>query len=319
MRMLGSLVATVVGLLLSAATIAAVSTVTSSAPVPLTLQLGSPYASESSCVAAAQATIAASTNTSGTFVYQCGATILTATYSVDTPTCTTLQPAPVVSTITCPTGTTGTWSQTAVYSAAAYPTCWTLGTPTPASPPSGSCPPVVVTPPPTTGYSVYKDGVLGGGDGNWVSNFNNPKDTVNAKDTGNKPPSGTYDLLLTIGETYGMWLPYSNNPAKTFSMVPYTTVQFDVMPPGANAPSDMYFVPAGDESVDVSQCGINFPNAKYGANFTAGQWVHVTIPLADMCVKNATLFPGGAVYKFGFQDQSGTIGKKWRFANVSFQ
>ena len=65
------------------------------------------------------------------------------------PTC-GAQPPPVTQTASCPTGTTGSWTQTQTYSAAAYPTCWVAGAFSPTSPPAGACT-SVVTPSPTTG------------------------------------------------------------------------------------------------------------------------------------------------------------------------
>lgn len=69
------------------------------------------------------------------------------------PTC-PAQPAAQTRTQSCPTGTTGSWSQTLAYTSVAYPTCWTSDW-TPASAPAGACvtdpvtPPPVVTPPVT--------------------------------------------------------------------------------------------------------------------------------------------------------------------------
>lgn len=184
-------------------------------------------------------------------------------------------------------------------------------------------PPVVVTPPPPpppppptgTSYSVYSNGVLGGGDGNWVSNFNNAADTVNPKDTSQPYPGQQFDLKLTIGEQWGMWLPYSNNPPQSFPMAPYKTVEFDVLAPKDNAPASIAFIPAGDETSPLALT-VQFPNAKYGPEFSATSYVHVSIPVADFGIPN---FPGENVYKFGFQDQSGTVGGVWRFANVEFK
>lgn len=62
--------------------------------------------------------------------------------------CTSPQPDNITQTVVCPAGTTGNWTQTQTYSAAAYPTCWTAGAFAPSGPPAGSCPPVVITPPP---------------------------------------------------------------------------------------------------------------------------------------------------------------------------
>lgn len=63
------------------------------------------------------------------------------------PSCTAPQPPPDTQTVACPTGATGTWTQTRTYSAAAYPTCWTPGAWTPATAPAGACTPVVTPPP----------------------------------------------------------------------------------------------------------------------------------------------------------------------------
>jgi len=53
------------------------------------------------------------------------------------PTCTAPRPAQETRTQTCPTGTTGSWSQVRSYDAAAYPTCWAAGAWTPAEAPAG--------------------------------------------------------------------------------------------------------------------------------------------------------------------------------------
>lgn len=74
------------------------------------------------------------------------------------PTCTAPRPAQETRTQTCPTGTTGNWSQSRSYTAAAYPTCWTAGPWTPAEAPAGSCVPVVEPPPPpppTSGVTTF--------------------------------------------------------------------------------------------------------------------------------------------------------------------
>lgn len=76
------------------------------------------------------------------------------------PTCTTPQPATQTRTQTCPSGTTGSWSQTLAYSAAPYPTCWTAGAWTPASAPSGACTAVPTTPPPTVPTGSLLAGLL---------------------------------------------------------------------------------------------------------------------------------------------------------------
>jgi hypothetical protein len=60
--------------------------------------------------------------------------------------CTAPQPAAETQTVACPAGTTGSWTQTRTYSAAAFPTCWTAGAWTPTSAPAGAC--VAIPPPP---------------------------------------------------------------------------------------------------------------------------------------------------------------------------
>ncbi len=72
------------------------------------------------------------------------------------PTCTTPQPAAETQTMACPSGTTGSWTQTRTYTAAAYPTCWTAGAWAPASAPAGACTTIVEPPPPVgSGPTLY--------------------------------------------------------------------------------------------------------------------------------------------------------------------
>ena len=64
------------------------------------------------------------------------------------------QPANATQQAACPTGTTGTFTQTHSWIANPYPTCWTVAPWTPTTPPAGSCPPVIVPPPPPTKITV---------------------------------------------------------------------------------------------------------------------------------------------------------------------
>ncbi len=54
-------------------------------------------------------------------------------------------PATATQTVACPSGTTGTWTQTHGWTSASYPTCWTANAWTPTSPPTGSCQAVTQT------------------------------------------------------------------------------------------------------------------------------------------------------------------------------
>lgn len=121
-----------------------------------------------SCTASAKGQTMALPGVSGTLnagpqsesisaVVTCGTVSATATLTVTgapppppppPPACTAPRPAQETRTQTCPTGTTGSWSQVRSYDAAAYPTCWTPGAWTPAEAPAGSCVPVVEPPPP---------------------------------------------------------------------------------------------------------------------------------------------------------------------------
>lgn len=56
------------------------------------------------------------------------------------------QPAPITQPGACPTGTAGTWTQTAAFVSAPYPQCWTQGPFVPQEPPAGAC---TASPPPT--------------------------------------------------------------------------------------------------------------------------------------------------------------------------
>ncbi len=101
-------------------------------------------ATQEAAWAACQSKIPA--GTAGT--YTCQTPRYVATVTVDTPTCTTPQPSNESTTNVCPTGTTGSWTQTRSYSAAPYPTCWTAGAWTPSTAPAGACTTVVEPPPP---------------------------------------------------------------------------------------------------------------------------------------------------------------------------
>lgn len=104
---------------------------------------------------------------STTTQYRCQTPRYVATSSPDpapTPTCTSPQPAPQARTQACPSGTTGSWTQSAAYVPAAYPTCWSPGsTWLPAQPPAGACtatPPP--PPPPPSGQVLFRETFNGG-------------------------------------------------------------------------------------------------------------------------------------------------------------
>jgi hypothetical protein len=184
-----------------------------------------------------------------------------------------------------------------------------------------AAPPIAVTTPPVvtggSSYTVYANGVLGGGDGNWVADFDNSASEANYKDTTGAPQTGTYDLKFTGNQTYPIWLPYSNNPPKSFPMAGYTQMVFDLKVTIANDPFNLEMIPAGDETCPTVTCVVQLPNTAYGAaTFQAGVWYHITIPLASVGVPG---FPGGAIYKFGLQEDSGKIGVVFYVNNVRFQ
>jgi hypothetical protein len=74
--------------------------------------------------------------------------IFTARTTGTWPTCPAKPPVATRS-VQCPTGTSGTWTQTQDFASAAYPQCWTVLPWAPTSPPAGSCTPIAPPPPPT--------------------------------------------------------------------------------------------------------------------------------------------------------------------------
>ena len=63
------------------------------------------------------------------------------------------QPAPETQPGTCPTGTSGSWTQSRAYITAPYPSCWTAGPWVPAEPPAGACVEPPPPPPPEGGWT----------------------------------------------------------------------------------------------------------------------------------------------------------------------
>jgi len=90
----------------------------------------SSHASETECVTAAKAL-------NITRSYTCKTSTSVAVTS-GTSTCSS-RPADESRSVSCPSGTTGSWSQSRTYASAAYPTCWTPGEWTPNSAPDGYC------------------------------------------------------------------------------------------------------------------------------------------------------------------------------------
>ena len=105
----------------------------------------SSHASETDCVNAAKAL-------NKTQTYSCKITTSVAvTVTADT-TCPS-RPADESRAQSCPSGTTGSWTQSRTYSSAAYPTCWTASAWTPSTAPDGYCV-TDTTPPPQSGDAI---------------------------------------------------------------------------------------------------------------------------------------------------------------------
>jgi hypothetical protein len=70
----------------------------------------------------------------------------------------TCGPAPAIAsqTVSCPAGTTGTWTQTHDWSPVAYPTCWVAVPWSPSTAPAGACTPVAQSWKTKTSESVYE-------------------------------------------------------------------------------------------------------------------------------------------------------------------
>lgn len=220
--------------------------------------------------------------------------------------------------------TVAAFGQTLAPGTYTVPAGTTIVVPTPAIVVGGGTP---ATPPPVSGstYTIYLNGVLGGGDGQWVNTFDDVSLTTVYKDTSGSPQVGTYDLKITGGQQWPIWMPYAN-AAKSFSMASYTSVSFDLKVATTGDPFNFYFVPAGDEACPTgATCAVQLGNgvAHYGvpATMAAGVWYNVTIPLAAMSVapptKNGNTF--NLVYKFGLQEDSGVVGRVWYVNRVTFQ
>lgn len=108
-------------------------------------RLGS-HASETACVNAAKAL-------NVTRAYTCRTTSNVSVTVTANPTCPT-RPADESRSQSCPTGSTGTWTQSRTYASAAYPTCWTASGWTPGSAPSGFCTTDTNPDPPPTGQVI---------------------------------------------------------------------------------------------------------------------------------------------------------------------
>lgn len=122
------------------------------------------------------------------------------------PACPAPQPAAETQSVTCPAGTTGSWTQTRSYTAGAYPTCWTASSWTPATAPSGACTPVVTPPPPPppTGTSPLLAGLLNFAETasrNW--SFGGHNVVLGAGSPPFGPDYGYWDYTAT---TYEPWL-----------------------------------------------------------------------------------------------------------------
>ncbi len=106
----------------------------------------SSHASETACVDAAKAL-------NVTRTYTCRTTSNVAVTVTSNPTCPS-RPADESRTQSCPSGSSGTWTQSRTYTSAAYPTCWTAGAWTPSAPPAGFCTPASEPNPPPTGQVI---------------------------------------------------------------------------------------------------------------------------------------------------------------------
>src|SRR5689334_940795 len=90
----------------------------------------STHASETACVTAAKAL-----NITRTYTCKTSTAVAVTTGTSTCP----ARPADESRSVSCPSGTTGTWSQSRTYSSAAYPTCWTASDWSPDSAPDGYC------------------------------------------------------------------------------------------------------------------------------------------------------------------------------------
>jgi len=157
------------------------------------------------------------------------------------------------------------------------------------------------TPPAGTSWGYY-NGVY-----SWAGDFSYSA-TPNYADTAGGPLSGPADIAVTLTGPFGAWQPYM---ASSFSWpsTGYTKLTFALKPTVPGQQWSSQFVGVGDVALP-SNCSVNVLN--YGPAPVAGQWATYTIPLADMCVLNQSL------YKFAIQDQTGLSSNVWYVDNVGF-
>jgi hypothetical protein len=109
----------------------------------------STHASETDCVNAAKAL-----NITRTYTCKTSSSVaVTVTGGTTCP----ARPADESRSVSCPSGTTGSWSQSRTYASAAYPTCWTASEWSPDSAPDGYCT-TTTTPPPSGQVITVQNG-----------------------------------------------------------------------------------------------------------------------------------------------------------------
>jgi hypothetical protein len=184
-------------------------------------------------------------------------------------TCAPPQPASTTATVQCPSGSTGSYTQTTAYMCSG--TTW-VGTVSPTSAPAGAC---TTTPPPTVSSLVYGNGVI-----NWTFNMSYGA-TVNYTDTAGAPLTGTMDAAITVPSAGG-WQPgvstaCQNGGTGCFDTTPYTYFVFSIKPTASNTLANL--IMAWHSPGDVTNGTQGVAIGQY-CSATVGVWGSCKVPLS---------------------------------------
>lgn len=155
--------------------------------------------------------------------------------------------------------------------------------------------PPVVTPPSTTAFWLYNNGVK-----TLAGDFTQLGTSVNYYDTSGSPTGGFADIKFSSTSPWGLFLPYfaSNyalpNPG-------YKNFLVSLKPTKAGQTWSIAFTRSGDIPT-----GIMLDITKYGPIPQPGVWADYVVPLADLGVASDS-----TLYKVGIQDQTGATTNTW--------
>ena len=158
-------------------------------------------------------------------------------------------------------------------------------------------------------FVVYADGAF-----NWPGDYSYSA-KINYRDAAGKPPTGTYDLSVSLTGSWGAWQPYG--PSWNFDLKPFNYLQFDLKPTIAKQQWNCFALMVGDKNiVDTSGNQIAVDINKYGPAPQPGVWATYKIPLAAIMTHQGVQLK--AMYKFDIHDETGLATNVFYVDNVKF-